>query len=88
MDAEIGGRVRMKRRIFPLNKPQKVTVTQLSIADATVARFSACGAIWFYDKADGFDATDPIVFEHLESGSLFILVAVYISRICIMRWAN
>lgn len=67
MDADFGGRVRMKRRIFPLNKPQKVTVTQLSIADATVARFSACGAIWFYDKADGFDATDPIVFEHLES---------------------
>ncbi|GAP91899.1 putative transferase family protein [Rosellinia necatrix] len=68
MDTE--RRVRLIKRIFPSKPPQQITVTQLSIADATVARFSTCGAIWFYDKADGFDANEPLVFKHLESALL------------------
>ncbi|KAI8954494.1 transferase [Xylaria longipes] len=67
MEATTERRVRAIRRVFPANPPQNVTVTQLSIADATVARFAACGAIWFYDKTEGLDANDPTVFDRLES---------------------
>ncbi|KAI1753975.1 transferase [Xylaria castorea] len=67
MDATEERRVRMVKRVFPANPARNVTVTQLSIADATVARFSACGAIWFYDKTGGLDANDPVLFGHLES---------------------
>ncbi|KAI0861779.1 transferase [Xylaria cubensis] len=67
MDATTERRVRMVKRVFPANPPQNVTVTQLSIADATVARFSACGAIWFYDKTGRFNSNDTVFFNHLES---------------------
>ncbi|TRX88307.1 hypothetical protein FHL15_010811 [Xylaria flabelliformis] len=67
MDATTERRVRMVKRVFPTDPPRNVTVTQLSIADATVARFSACGAIWFYDKTRGFNSNDAGFFSHLES---------------------
>ncbi|KAI0478149.1 transferase [Xylaria cf. heliscus] len=67
MDATTERRVRIIRRVFPVNPPQKVIVTRLSIVDATVARFSTCGAIWFYDKIEGFNANDPVVVDRLES---------------------
>ncbi|KAI8629162.1 transferase [Xylariaceae sp. FL1651] len=67
MDGMPGRRVRSVRRVFPTHRSQTVTVTKLSIADASVARFAACGAIWFYDKAHGSNANEPIVFERLES---------------------
>ncbi|KAI0411387.1 transferase [Xylaria grammica] len=67
MDEAYKPRVRSIKRVFPSDRPQKVTVTRLSILDASVARFSPCGAIWFYDKTDGVNANDPAVFERLES---------------------
>lgn len=60
---------RVSKRVFPIDRPQKPTVTQLSILDATVVRFSDCGAIWFYDATEGINANDPSVFKRLESGS-------------------
>ncbi|KAI1099218.1 transferase family protein [Jackrogersella minutella] len=54
------------KKIFPAKFPQGVTVTKLSILDASVARFSPCGAIWLYDKTEKVDAREPIVFERLE----------------------
>ncbi|KAI1290711.1 transferase [Xylaria venustula] len=60
-------RVRIIKRIFPVNQSEKPATTQLSILDASVARFSSCGAIWFYDKTDGVNANDSVVFERLES---------------------
>ncbi|KAJ8127661.1 hypothetical protein O1611_g5976 [Lasiodiplodia mahajangana] len=70
MDTAIERRVRAKRRIVPANRPRNVITTRLSILDATVARFSPCGAIWFYDKVEGLDANDPVVFNRLESALL------------------
>ncbi|KAI0406758.1 transferase [Xylaria palmicola] len=67
MGETTGRRVRTIKRVFPTGRPQNATVTLLSIADATVARFSTCGAIWFYDKKDGLDANNHWVFERLES---------------------
>ncbi|KAI0903628.1 transferase [Ustulina deusta] len=67
MDAPNERRVRIIKRVFPIDRPQTITATQLSILDASVARFSSCGAIWFYDRTDGTNANDPVVFERLES---------------------
>ncbi|KAI0454727.1 transferase [Xylaria acuta] len=60
MDATTEHRVRVIRRVFSANPPQNVTATRLSIVDATVSRFSACG----------LDANDPTVFDNLESGTI------------------
>ncbi len=68
MDAPNERRVRIIKRVFPIDRPQTITATQLSILDASVSRFSSCGAIWFYDRTDGTNANDPVVFERLESG--------------------
>ena len=63
------GRVRSVRRVFPSTHPTQFTITtRLSIVDATVARFSPCGAIWFYDRAEGLDANDPTVSERFQKG--------------------
>ncbi|TGJ81106.1 hypothetical protein E0Z10_g7665 [Xylaria hypoxylon] len=67
MGATHDPRVRSIKRMFPTDRPQNVTVTRLSILDASVARFSGCGAIWFYNKTDGVNANDAVVFERLES---------------------
>ncbi|KAI1425533.1 transferase [Xylaria sp. FL1777] len=67
MDTANERRVRIVKRIFPVDRAQDVTVTQLSILDASVARFSSCGAIWFHDKTEKVNANDPVVFERLES---------------------
>ncbi|KAI0802190.1 transferase [Xylaria sp. FL0064] len=66
MDATNERRVRNVKRVFPVHQPQNITVTQLSTLDASVARFSSCGAIWFYDRTNGVNANDPVVFERLE----------------------
>ncbi|KAI3331488.1 transferase [Xylariaceae sp. AK1471] len=87
MDATLGRRVRTVRRVFPTNRSQDVTVTRLSIVDATVARFSACGAIWFYDKADGLDANDSVIFERLES-ALSETLNYYPHYAGQLRWAT
>ncbi|KAI1367942.1 transferase [Xylaria arbuscula] len=57
---------RIPKRIFPLDRPRNPTVTQLSILDAAVVRFTDCGAIWFYDATEEVDANDPEVFNRLE----------------------
>ncbi|KAI0100514.1 transferase [Nemania sp. FL0031] len=67
MDAASERHVRSVKRIFAATRPRNVTTTRLSILDATVARFSPCGAIWFYDTVKGLDANDPVVFNRLES---------------------
>ncbi|OTB00293.1 hypothetical protein M426DRAFT_15645 [Hypoxylon sp. CI-4A] len=64
--AESACRVRSTKRIFPTKTPQQITTTKLSIADATVASFAACSAIWLYDRTENIDAHDPVVFERLE----------------------
>ncbi|KAI0534393.1 transferase [Xylaria digitata] len=53
-------------RIFPITPRKSTTSTKLSIADASVARFTPCGAIWFFDAAQGLDASGPAVFERIE----------------------
>ncbi|RYP89984.1 hypothetical protein DL770_003887 [Monosporascus sp. CRB-9-2] len=63
---ELQCHIRSTRRIFPESPPQQTRTTRLSIADASVARFAPCGAIWLYDRTEGIDARDPVVFEHLE----------------------
>ncbi|KAI0425134.1 transferase [Xylaria sp. FL1042] len=67
MDATNERRVRIVKQIFPVDQPQNITITKLSILDASVARFSSCGAIWFYDGTDEVNANEPVVFERLES---------------------
>ncbi|KAI0448954.1 transferase [Xylaria acuta] len=59
-------RVQSTRRVFPATRRNGTTSTKLSIADATVARFAPCGAIWFFDAAQGLDAYNPVVFERIE----------------------
>ncbi|KAI1330964.1 transferase [Xylariaceae sp. FL0255] len=59
--------IRIVRRVFPLHRKQNTTVTKLSIVDASVGRFSACGAIWFFNGTPRLSAHDPTVFERLES---------------------
>ncbi|KAI2623677.1 transferase [Xylaria nigripes] len=66
MEAASGPRIRSVKRIFPTYRLQNVTVTRLSILDAIAAGLPDSGAIWFYNKADGIDANDPIFVEHLE----------------------
>lgn len=47
-----------KIRLFPSSRPSRPISTPLSILDATVARFSATGAIWLFDHIpDG-------IYEH------------------------
>jgi hypothetical protein len=46
-------RVTCRQRVFPatLTPSEQATVTRLSIVDASVTRFSACGAVWLYSGA-------------------------------------
>ncbi|KAI0204939.1 transferase [Astrocystis sublimbata] len=67
MDLKMGRCILSTKRIFPATPPRSVTTTRLSIADATVARFTPCGAIWFFDKTEGIDANDLAAFNVLES---------------------
>ncbi|KAI1380481.1 transferase family protein [Hypoxylon crocopeplum] len=59
-------RVLRTRRIFPADTAKQPTTTKLSILDASVVRFASCSAIWLYDRAEGADAHDPVVFERME----------------------
>ncbi|KAI1130836.1 transferase [Nemania abortiva] len=59
-------RVQSIKRVFPTKRLNNVITTRLSILDATVARFAACGAIWFYDKVEGLDANDFAPFACLQ----------------------
>lgn len=50
----LGLNILSSRRIFPATPPPPAAgpiTTPLSIADAVTARFSICGAIWFYEAA-------------------------------------
>ncbi|KAI0817419.1 transferase [Xylaria sp. FL0064] len=60
-------RVRAVRRVFPTSRPAGTITTKLSIADATVARYAPCGAIWFFDSVPGFNANSPSFFNRLEA---------------------
>ncbi|KAI0382253.1 transferase family protein [Hypomontagnella monticulosa] len=64
--AELPYRIKRTEKIFPAKAPTGVTITKLSIIDATVARFGPCSAIWFYDRSEKVNANDPILFERLE----------------------
>ncbi|KAI1196685.1 transferase [Nemania serpens] len=59
-------RVQSTRRVFPATPRKNTTKTKLSIVDATAARFSPCGAIWFFDGTQDRDAKDPVLFERIE----------------------
>lgn len=52
-------------RLFPLSGSEENSVS-LSILDATVARFSASGAIWIYDSVSNNAFTDTLVY-HLQA---------------------
>jgi hypothetical protein len=55
------------RRIFPtFSTKHETTTTPLSVLDASVARFAACSAIWFFDAKLSVDARDPKLFRSLE----------------------
>ncbi|KAI0178742.1 transferase family protein [Hypoxylon sp. FL1284] len=79
--------IKFSRRIFPANGPQQKTVTKLSILDATVALFTPCSAIWLYNRADGADARDPVVFQRLEE-SLESVLDLYPHYSGQLRWAS
>ncbi|KAG9564312.1 hypothetical protein KCU71_g6053, partial [Aureobasidium melanogenum] len=55
------------KRVFPtISSKHETTTTPLSILDASVARFSACSAIWFFDARLSVDAREPALFRSLE----------------------
>lgn len=55
-------------RVFPDTPSPTGPVTKsLSIADATTARFSICGAIWFYEGSPAAQNT-TLLAQHLEQG--------------------
>lgn len=54
------------RRIFPTISNKHETTTPLSILDASVAKFAACSAIWFFDAEPLVDAREPALFRSLE----------------------
>ncbi|KAI0521225.1 transferase [Xylaria bambusicola] len=79
--------VRVAKRVFPTDRSNNITTTPLSIPDATVVRFTDCGAIWFYDKTDGVNANDPDTFERLES-ALSETLSEYPHFTGQLRWAT
>ncbi|KAK5637316.1 hypothetical protein RRF57_013028 [Xylaria bambusicola] len=79
--------VRIAKRVFPADRSKNITITPLSILDATVVRFTDCGAIWFYDKADGVNANDLGTFERLES-ALSETLSEYPHFTGQLRWAT
>ncbi|KAH0337684.1 hypothetical protein KCU81_g7950, partial [Aureobasidium melanogenum] len=54
------------RRVFPTSSYKHETTVPLSILDASVARFAACSAIWFFDAESSVDAREPALFCNLE----------------------
>ncbi|KAJ4425226.1 hypothetical protein N0V82_000036 [Gnomoniopsis sp. IMI 355080] len=60
-------RILSSRRILPATPPSSDTVTTpLSIADATTARFSICGAIWFYEASSATPPDSTALLTRLE----------------------
>ncbi|KAI0142656.1 transferase [Xylariaceae sp. FL1272] len=66
-------KVRSVRRVFAATPPSKASTTKLSIADAAVARYSPCGAIWFFDRNAGFDARTQGFFDRFETALVHTL---------------
>ncbi|KAI1076954.1 transferase family protein [Whalleya microplaca] len=58
--------IKSSRRVFPAKASKQPKITKLSIADASVARFAPCGAIWLYDGSETSNAHDPALFQRLE----------------------
>ncbi|KUI52823.1 Rosmarinate synthase [Cytospora mali] len=60
-------RVISSRRIFPATaKPaEQATTTRLSIADATVVRFTPCAAVWLYERSEK-SQDSGLLLDHLE----------------------
>ncbi|KAG9525781.1 hypothetical protein KCV07_g1154, partial [Aureobasidium melanogenum] len=59
--------IKTTKRVFPtISSKHETTTTPLSILDASVARFSACSAIWFFDARLSVDAREPALFRSLE----------------------
>jgi hypothetical protein len=53
-------------RVFPTTPETETTTTALSVLDATVAKFTTCSAIWFFDAEPSAHARDPDLFRTLE----------------------
>jgi hypothetical protein len=54
------------KRVFPTTPETETITTALSILDATVAKFTACSAIWFFDAEPSAHARAPDLFRTLE----------------------
>lgn len=54
-------------RLFPTSHPQKPIEVRLSILDATVARFSATGAIWLFEQTPDIKLNETEFINHLRS---------------------
>jgi hypothetical protein len=55
-----------QKRVFPTTPNTEATTTALSILDATVAKFTSCSAIWFFDADPAVNAREPDLFRTLE----------------------
>lgn len=73
-------------RVYPKPRPSLPKRQTLSILDASVARFSACGAIWYFDKDQDYDARSPVVFGRMRT-SLASVLASYPQWAGELRWA-
>ncbi|KAI2794047.1 hypothetical protein POX_a00637 [Penicillium oxalicum] len=67
-----------KTRLHPSRRPASAVATPLSILDATVARFSATGAIWLFDKptvpkSSSSHVTEESLLDHLQSSLVVTL---------------
>ncbi|THZ97719.1 hypothetical protein D6C82_06234 [Aureobasidium pullulans] len=58
--------IKSRHRISPTAPPSETITTALSILDASVARFTPCSAIWFFDAEHFADGRDPELFRSLE----------------------
>lgn len=63
-----GPKILSSHRIFPATTPPPagLITTPLSIADATTARFSICGAIWFYEASPPSNNGTALLLTRLE----------------------
>ncbi|KAF7562527.1 hypothetical protein G7046_g1579 [Stylonectria norvegica] len=74
-------------RVLPTSKTKQRTVCKLSILDATVARFSSCSAIWFYDRTEQLDLPCDVLFGRLRE-SLGLTLNEYPHLAGQLQWAT
>ncbi|TDZ36434.1 Acyltransferase [Colletotrichum trifolii] len=60
-------RYRTTRKILPKTTAVEPTISKLSIIDATTARFTFTGAVWFYDKSNHTQPSYSDLFDVLST---------------------